>query len=394
MTGLIPGERWEHGFGDFLAGLAAGMARDAKPGKISLPGIGGCLPVRSGRAALIVAIRALNLPEGAGIGVPLYCCPVVFKAIAAAGCKNVFIDIDPSTFCMSASDLLAKRDRTAAVLAVHMFGNMSAMAALTEAAPGKPIIEDCAQSLGSRLDGRPAGTFGSISFFSFRSGKYISAGEGGALFSKDEKTLAALSKLVSALPAAGGAEELVHVTKTCIRSMLRSKPLYGMIGHRLWAAYNRMVDDTGKSPIEPGEIYRADLAIATKRLAAIDRMIAAQRANADYYDRALALDPEMLCTEKPGAFYNRYLYPVTFRTREERDFMADHLLRHQIAAIRPYHDIAETAAARYGYAGDCPRAERAAQRLLAIPCYYALTAKDREHIAGSVNEGWSEIRAK
>ena len=82
-----------------------------------------------------------------------------------------FIDVDPTTFCMSASDLYAKRSQVDAVIAVHLFGNLCNMASLQEVAQGKPIIEDCAQALGSNIQGRIAGSFGAIAFFSFRSGQ-------------------------------------------------------------------------------------------------------------------------------------------------------------------------------------------------------------------------------
>jgi dTDP-4-amino-4,6-dideoxygalactose transaminase len=90
--------------------------------------------------------------------------------------------VEPETYCLSAGDLSAKRSQIDAVIAVHMFGNLCDMPSLQEAAEGKPIIEDCAQSLGSKLDGRPAGSFGTIAAFSFRSGKYLSAGEGRSVF--------------------------------------------------------------------------------------------------------------------------------------------------------------------------------------------------------------------
>ena len=76
-----------------------------------------------------------------------------------------------------------------------MFGNVCDMPALREAAPGKPFIEDCAQALGSRLDGRLAGSFGEIAVFSFRSGKYLSVGEGGAVYCSDTDLESRLSEL-------------------------------------------------------------------------------------------------------------------------------------------------------------------------------------------------------
>ena len=154
---------------------------------------------------------------------PLYCCPVVFRAIALAGCVARFIDVDDSTFCMSAKDLAAKRSELDAVIAVHMFGNMCDMPRLQAAASDIPFIEDCALSLGSELAGRMAGSFGAISIFSFRSGKYLSVGEGGALFSNDAGARSKAAEFIAGLPAPTFVEEVLHIAKAYLKSRLRSK---------------------------------------------------------------------------------------------------------------------------------------------------------------------------
>ena len=224
MVGLLPAELWEYRLGDLVHGLAAVLGRRKLNGMFDIDGVGSCISARSGRAALIAAIKALNLPPGARIGVPLYCCPVVFKAIKATGCTPRFIDVELETSCMSADDLSAKRSEVDAVIAVHMFGNLCDISSLQEAAQGRPIIEDCAQSIGSKIDGRMAGSLGTIAVFSFRSGKYLSVGEGGALFSNHAEIRTRLSKLIGELPSNSRTEECAHIAKTYIRSMLRSKP--------------------------------------------------------------------------------------------------------------------------------------------------------------------------
>lgn len=394
MIGLLPAELWEYRFSDIIRGMAAALGPGEQSGTLNIAGLGNCIPARSARAALIAAIRSLELPAGARIGVPLYCCPVVFKAIKAAGCTARFIDIEPATFCMSAEDLSAKRSQVDAVIAVHMFGNLCDMPGLQEAAQGKPIIEDCAQSLGSKLDNRMAGSFGAIAAFSFRSGKYLSVGEGGAVFSSHTDIRSRLSQLISAMPAPSRAEEFTHVAVTYIRSKLRSKPLYGMVGYPLWSMYNKKVDYSAKSPIVLSQTYRSDLAITIKRLAFLDSAIARQRANADFYSTTLKLDPGMLCSEKPSTFYNRYLYPILFPLSEHRDLIAAYLHNRQIGTMQPYKDIADVAAAHYGYSGDCPAAEQIAKKVLVIPSNYSLRKKDIQHIAQCLNAGWAEITGR
>lgn len=391
MIGLIPAENWEHRLIDFFRGLAAAIEHRKQRESLYIPGLGNCIPVRSGRAGLVAAIGALNLPPGARIGVPLYCCPVVLKAIIAAGCTARFIDIDPETFCISPEDLASKRSQIDAIIAIHMFGNLCDMAALQEAAQGKPIIEDCAQALGSKIADGMAGSFGTIAFFSFRSGKYLSVGEGGALFSSNADIQSRLAGLVSVMPAPSQTDELIHVVKTYIRSMLRSKPLYGLIGYRLWTIYNKTVDFSAKSPIVISQSYKSDFAIAINRLQLLDSAIEKQRANAEFYSRTLELDKGMLCSEKPGTFYNRYLFPIIFSSSEHRDFIAAYLHRQQIDTIQPYKEITDVGAAYYGYTGDCPVAERISRGVLVIPSHCTLKKKDVQHIAQCVNMGWLEI---
>jgi len=164
-----------------------------------------------------------------------------------------------------------------------------------------------------------------------------------------------------------------------------------MLGYPLWEIYNKKVNYSAKTPIVLGQSYRSDLAITINRLALLDSAIEGQRANADFYTRTLKLDSGMPCSEKPGAFYNRYLYPILFPSSEDRDQIAAYLQSRQIDTAKPYKDIADVAAAHYGYAGDCPVAEQIAQRVLVIPSYYTLRQKEVQHIAQCLNAGWAEI---
>jgi len=338
-----------------------------------------------------VALKALSLGAGASVAVPLYCCPVVLSAINAAGCRARFIDVDPDTYCISAADLAAKSFEIDAVIAVHMFGNVCDMPALRQAAPGKPFIEDCAQALGSRLGGKVAGSFGEIAVFSFRSGKYVSAGEGGAVYCSQTDLKSRVSKLITELPIPSHADDCVHVFKTYLRSLLRSKPLWGLIGSRLWSAYSEKVGFTSQARIVMGQIYATDRDTAVRRLLVLDSFIQTQRSNADYYSRNLTVDANMLCSEIPGAFFNRLQYPLLVPTSQQCDELTTYLRNEQISTARPYKDIAAIAQAHYGYTGDCPRAERIARTVVVIPCNYTLRAADLERITTSINRAWAEI---
>lgn len=393
MVGLIPNEHWEYSATDMVRGVVTALS-PRHPGKLSdifIPGLRPGFPVRSARTAIIVALRALALPPRASVGVPLYCCPVVLKAIHAAGCRVRFIDVDPDTYCLSATDLAEKSSEVDAVIAVHMFGNLCNMRRLREAAPGKPLIEDCAQALGSQFDGRLAGSFGEVAVFSFRSGKYLSVGEGGMVSCNEKDLESRLLKFIVALPVPSRLDECIHVTSTYMRSLLRTRPLWGLIGRRLWDAYNQKVSYVSQSPLVPGQAYETDLKLAVRRLPLLGSWIERQRSNAEYYSRNLTVDAEMLCSEPPGAFFNRLQYPLLLPTVEQCDGLVTRLQDDQISTTRPYKDIAAIAAAHYGYSGDCPQAERIARTVLVIPCHHAIKAADIERIAFCINRAWAEV---
>jgi len=386
MLDLLPTEHWEYTLGDLVRGLGAALSSRKLNGMFTINGIGSCIPARSGRAALITAISALNLEPGACIGVPLYCCPVVFKTIKAAGCTARFIDVDPDTYCMSADDLLEKISHIDAVIVAHMFGHVCDMPRILEAAQGKPIIEDCAQSIGSTLNGQMTGAFGDIAVFSFRSGKYLSVGEGGALYSNNDKLFSELTRLVSELPEPSRMEDCVHVIKTYLRSMLRSKPLWGLIGNRLWSMYNKSTAFSDKTPIIASQMFKSDIAITTDRLVTINYLITKQRANADYYSKSFSLVSDTICNERPGEYYNRYLYPLLLPSQNDRDTLTSYLLEMRIGTIQPYKDIHEIASTYYEYKGDCPIAEQIAMRILVLPCYSTLKQSELHRIAYCTNK--------
>jgi len=390
MINLIPAEYWDYKITDILH--ATGSLRGNQiPGEvIRIPEVGPCIPVKSGRAALTLALKALQMPPGARIGMPLYCCPVVLKAIEAAECTHCFIDIDPKDCCLAPSDVYRKRDQFDALIAVHMFGNTCDMNALREASDGKPIIEDCAQSIGSSIGGRMTGTFGDISFFSFRSGKYISAGEGGALFTSNKKLRSVLIRLVNAMPALNRLEEIKYIASTYIRTKLRSRPLYGLIGHRIWATYNKNADPMAQSSVALGRIYKSNQSVIEKRLPLLPSVIYRQRENAAFYEATLNVGKNMYCIERPGTFYNRYSYPLKLDSPEKRDSLVELLFKRKIGAIQPYKNIVEFASRRYGYKGDCILSERTARTIVALPCHHRLTYRQRRHIAVSVNEFMSK----
>ncbi len=146
-----------------------------------------CLPyvhaVNSGTSANEAAIASLGLQPGDEVICPAVSPVFVPFAVMAVGCIPVFADTDPDTLLVdpdSVEDVISEKSR--ALVAVHLWGIPAPMVALRRVADryGLKIVEDCAQALGSAVNGRAVGTFGDAACFSFQQTKHITSGEGGA----------------------------------------------------------------------------------------------------------------------------------------------------------------------------------------------------------------------
>ena len=392
MISLLPVEAWEYSLIDAIKNISA-ISRKSKLNHLSLIGAGEYLPVRSGRVGLLIALQALNLKRNSRVGVPLYCCPVVFKVIKMAGHIPVFIDVGHD-YCISVSDLSNKVRNLEALIAVHMFGHPCNMPVILEIMKGKPVIEDAAQSLGSLLNGKPTGLFGQISVFSFRSGKYLTAGEGGALVVNQEIYKEPVRNLIEGMKEPGLKEEIVHIAETYIRTKLRTRPLWGLVGVPLWKIYNRRVPFLDKTPVVTGKAFLSDLITVERRKTLLPGLIERQRQNAEFYLKNLNLPEEYLCLEPVNSFLNRFMFPLKFRTEREACYFSEYLLKESISTTRPYLEVPEAAYQYYGYQNDCPMAEKLLKTTLVIPVHYLLGKKDLDKIVTSVNKAWNNLSEK
>jgi len=154
----------------------------------SLIGVGGAVAVSSGTAALHLSLLALEIGEGDEVVIPSFVCPALLNAIRYVRAVPVLADIGRETFNIDIRDLKQRITRkTKAVIVPHMFGLPADIREIV--ALGIPVIEDCAQSLGSCYEGAPTGSFGALSVFSFYATKVICTGEGGMVAANDLQLL-------------------------------------------------------------------------------------------------------------------------------------------------------------------------------------------------------------
>lgn len=153
------------------------------------------VPFTNGHLALEAALRALRLPAGAEVVTTPFTFVSTVHAIVRCGFVPVFCDVreEDGTLDPALSESLLT-ERTAAVLPVHVYGNVCDVERIGAFAArnGLKVLYDAAHAFSVRLNGESAARFGDVSVFSFHATKVFSTVEGGAVCTADGTLLQAL----------------------------------------------------------------------------------------------------------------------------------------------------------------------------------------------------------
>lgn len=152
-------------------------------------GVKECVGVANGTEALYLAMAALGIGPGDEVITVANAAVYETLTILQTGATPVFVDIDLHSYNLDPGMLEAAiTPRTKAIVPVHLYGRMAAMDEITSIAKrhALAVVEDCAQSHGASLQGRPAGSMGICGCFSFYPTKNLGAiGDGGAIVTND-----------------------------------------------------------------------------------------------------------------------------------------------------------------------------------------------------------------
>ncbi|WP_247749663.1 DegT/DnrJ/EryC1/StrS family aminotransferase [Pseudoalteromonas viridis] len=143
----------------------------------------------SGSAAIIVALKANEIPQGSEVIIPASCCPIVLFTLQLAGYKPVLADVEVATLNCSAANIAARlNDKTGAILAVHGYGGPCDIEAIMQLGKlhGVTVIEDACLAYGGMLNGIPLGGIADTTVLSFGYDKPIAFGYGGAVLFRDQ----------------------------------------------------------------------------------------------------------------------------------------------------------------------------------------------------------------
>lgn len=156
------------------------------------------IAVCNGTVALEAAVAALDLQPGDQVIMPTFTIISCAAAVVRRGCVPVLVDCDPLTWNMDVEKLKEKihneiekkkNVKLKAIMVVHIYGLPVDMDPVLEIAQryGLKVIEDAAQMHGQTYQGRPCGSFGDLSTFSFYPNKHVTTGEGGMIVTDDDR---------------------------------------------------------------------------------------------------------------------------------------------------------------------------------------------------------------
>ncbi len=156
---------------------------------VAMMGGGYADSVATGTAALYVAIAALDLPKSSEVLVSPITDPGTISAIIMNGLRPRLADARANDYNMGSEQVIARLGPgVSAVLVVHASGRATDVDRIVEAVrpQGIRVIEDCSQSHGAQIFGRPIGTFGDVAAFSTMYRKpHMTGGSGGLVYSRD-----------------------------------------------------------------------------------------------------------------------------------------------------------------------------------------------------------------
>lgn len=311
----------------------------------------------NGTDAILLAMRALDV----GRGDEVITTPFTFFATAGTihnvGATPVFVDIDPLTFNIS-PEAIAKAitPRTKAIIPVDLFGQMAPIEEVARVAKGLPVIEDAAQSIGARrtIDGvtRMAGEAATIGTFSFFPSKNLGGyGDGGMIVTQDEQIATRLKRL----RVHGGATQYFHDE----------------------VGYNSRLD-------------ALQAAVLSAKLPYLEGWSAKRRANAAFYDQALAGIPGLttpFVAKENESIYNQYTIRVD-RRDELQAFLKAKGIGSSIYYPLPLH--LQPCFAYLGYEkGSMPEAERASAQVLSLPIFPELTQAQLDEVVAGIRAFYS-----
>lgn len=319
-------------------------------------GVKHAVGVASGTDALHLAMLALGIGPGDEVITTPFTFIATVDMMMHCGARPVFVDIDPKTYNIDASQIESKiTKKTKAILPVHLFGLPSEMDRILALAKKHHlmVIEDCAQALGAVYKGKKVGSLAEAGCLSFFPSKALGAyGDGGMVVTDDPQVA-----------------EKVNMLR---RHGAKATYYYSILG------FNSRLDT----------LQAALLRVKLRHLDDWNRL---RRQKASLYRKYLSGMSGIGLTDEPDGCLSSYNYFTVYLkdAKTDREKLRGHLKKNGIATAI-YYPLSlhlQIVCKSLGYKpGDLPHSEQAQERVLSLPMYPELEEGQIEYIAGKIGE--------
>ena len=309
--------------------------------------------VNTGTAALHAAIMAVGVKRDDEVIVPSFTFVATAEAVALAGGKPVFADIDPETYTLSPSAVeKAITKNTKAIMPVDLYGFSADMKPLREIADkhNLGLVSDDAQAHGTTYEGKPAGSFADAACWSLYASKNMMTGEGGVVTTNSDQI-----------------DEKLRMIRT----------------HGEKAKYaSEMLGSNYRMP-------ELEAAIGIVQLKKLPSFIAKRRQNAEQLTKILEKSNKLVLPyETKDRQHSWYLYTARLKdaTEAQRNKLLEQLKAKGIGAEAYYVNPVNTMPFyrdNYG-ATSLPETEKAAKQVFSLPVHPGVTSEEIAFIGESV----------
>ena len=334
-----------------------------------------------GRVALAAILRALGVRRDDDVLIQAFTCMALPEAVMSLGARPKYVDVSAGTPNMDPEDLRRKIDQSArAVVVQHTFGLPAEISRLSAVAGERdiPLIEDCAHTIASRVDGQRVGSFGVAAFYSYEASKPVFVGVGGSAIINDPDLADAVtsdysnyrepSAIVQAqLATMFLAHRVAYRPSTYwkVRALFRALSATGLIRGN----YNEVADEKGPAADFSRRMGRFQAGILRRALREIEENTAHRRRVADQYRLGISA-PGITHLSVPSgvdAVFGRYPLLVENKrslisgARRAKVELADFY-------ATPVHPLEGDGLRSVHYEpGSCPNAEWMSERIVSLP---------------------------
>jgi len=319
----------------------------------------------SGTSALHAAILAHKIGQGDEIIVPSFTFIATANTVVLTGAKPVFAEIEDQSYGLDPKDVKERiTKKTKAIIPVHYGGApCKEIRALREIADDHKLvlIEDAAESLGSKRNNKMVGAFGHSAMFSFCQNKIITAGEGGIIIT-DSKDIDQKLKLIRSHGRLENKEEYFSTNKEL---------------DYIQAGYNYRMSSLSA-------------ALALSQFKKINKIIKLRRKIADNFNRKLSKIKKIKIPMDSKDLYHIYqMYTIQLEDIKSREKLRQHLTKAGVMTkvyFEPIH-LKTFYKKEFNYKqGDLPKTERIAEKVLTLPLYPSLTNKEIDYMINNIKK--------